>query len=310
VSIFSKPSGLPQDSNFEDKMSDKPKVRDSGVETLLIHKSRLVPSKNQPRKYFAPDMIDERRRQMESDGQESPITVYPPIPGEDGEDVWPIHDGECRWRAVMQSEDEKLEYLRAELYQGDTENTFRKLLSQLMHNDEGSAPLTNVEKAMAYQKLVEEMTKQGSRSPIIDVAAKLGKAVSHVSELLKISEMSAEMIDFSLEQGITDTRVLSGMMRIHKKGGEERSRQLIEELSQSTENTQPLRDIIKKHAQQIKNKKPVKKEGKKKEKPIRLITASTVKLKEKGNGQKVLAIETTREIININITDEHLVELQ
>jgi ParB/RepB/Spo0J family partition protein len=307
--MFNKPSGVPHDSTLAEKMSDNPSVRDSGVETLSIHKSRLIPSANQPRKYFAPEAIAEKRQQMESDGQESPITVYPPIAGSDGRDVWPIHDGECRWRAALESSDEKLEYLRAELYQGDTQDTFKKMLSQLMHNDDGSLPLTNVEKAMAYKVMLEEKAKQGSESPVNDVAKALGKPASHVSELLKIAEMPEEMIDFSLERGITDTRVLSGMMRIHKKGGEEVSRQLIEELGQGAENGQPLRDIVKKHTQQVKNKKPVKQAGKKKEKPIRLITATTVKVREKGNGQKVLSIETTREIININITDEHLAEL-
>lgn len=309
MGMFDKPSGLPQDSTFEDKMRDNPSIRDSGVETFSIHKSRLVPTKSQPRKSFSPEMITERRLQMENEGQESPITVYPAIEGEDGEPVWPIHDGECRWRASMESDDEKLDYLRAEIYQGDPTSIVGTLISQLMHNDDGSAPLTNVEKAMAYKTLVGEETQRGSNSPIIDVAKALGKPVSHVSELLQVAEMPDEMIDFSLKKGITDSRVLSGMMRVHKKGGEEVSRRLIDELEQGIDDSVPLRDIVKKHASSIKGNSPAKKAGKKKDKPTRLITASSVQIKTKGNGQKVLHIETTREVINVNISNDQLTEL-
>lgn len=313
MNMFSKPSGLPSDNTLIAKMSDNPKVRDSRIEKIAIHKSRIKPNPNpdlsQPRKSFSSEMIEERRIQLEREGQLEAITVLPGVVWDDGEIGYYLHDGECRWRAFMESD--KLEYLEAQIYQGDPTNRYQMLISQLLHNDDGATPLTALERAISYKRLVSETAAEGIENPVEKVAEDLGKKLSYVYEVLSLAEIPDELANFSLQKGIADTRVLSSMLRVNKLGGEEKTKLMLNDIDQAMQESRSVRDVVKDYVKEAKanGNKITKKKGSKKQKPERLITASQVTIKTKSNGQKVLCIETTREVINVNVTDAQLTEL-
>ncbi len=205
-----------------DAMKDSTSSRASTTEVIEIHKRFLRPDPNQPRKHFDQEVLDRRRKQLEEDGQKSPITVFPGVRGgDDGELYYDIQDGECRWRSVMQSD--KIDYLRAEI---DTETDRNDLatirLNQLLHNDDGSEPLTPIERAFAYRDIVENLEAQGGdESPKSTAARKLGLSLSAFSEVLSLANLPEDLAGFALEQGVSDAKVLNGMVQVHKRGGDE-----------------------------------------------------------------------------------------
>lgn len=305
-SPFAKPSGRSTDKVLMDAMRDDASSRASSTEVIEIDKRYLRPDPNQPRKHFEQDVLDRRQKQLEEDGQKSPITVFPGVPGEDGHIYYDIEDGECRWRSAMQSD--KIQYLRAEIdTETDRDDRATILLNQLLHNDDGSEPLTPIERAFAYRGIVENFEAQGEESPKSVAAQKLGLSLSAFSEVLSLANLPEDLAGFALEKGVSDAKVLNGMVQIHKRGAPGDLDNLKAKVSEGLEKGENLRGVVRDLVAEVKSraqKKPKTKAAgaKKKEKPSRLLTAKEVSLRIKADGKGVLSLETPREVIRVNVT--------
>lgn len=308
--MFNKPSGRATDTTLTDAMRDDASSRASTTEVIEIHKRFLRPDPNQPRKHFEQEVLDRRQKQLEEDNQKSPITVFPGVRGEDGNLYYDIQDGECRWRAVMQSD--KIDYLRAEV-DAVTDRSDRAtiLVSQLLHNDDGSEPLTPLERAYAYRNIVEDLERQGVESPKGAAARKLGLSAAAFSEILSLANLPDELGSFALDHGITDAKVLNGMVQVSKRGKPEDVVTLQERITKGLESGENLRAAVKEVVDKVKARKKKPQAGKaKKEKPARLLTARDVKVTLKDDGTGIMTLETPRELLRFNISKEQLDSLQ
>lgn len=311
MSKFTKPSGRTTDQSLTDAMRDHTEYRSSDVEAIEIHKNNLVPDPTQPRKHFDQEVLDRRRQQLESEGQLSPITVFPGERGEDGELYYPIHDGECRWRAIQDSDE--IDYLRAEITSRDPSDVAGKLVSQLTHNDDGAEPLTALEKAYAYDRIVQELEAQGVESPKSVAAQRLGLGLSVFSETLSLAKLPEELGKFALEQGVSDAKVLNNMLQVHKNGKDKDVQTMRQRISEGVDQGSNLRKVTKELVDQVKSRKPKKastaSNKKKTEKPSRLLTAKELQVKFKDDEKGVMTVETPREVIRLNVTKEQLAAL-
>jgi ParB family chromosome partitioning protein len=310
--MFAKPSGRPTDSALKDAMKDNVSSRASATEVIEIHKDFLRPDPTQPRKHFPQEVLERRRQQLEEDGQYESITVFPGVRGDDGNLYYDILDGECRWRSILPSD--KIEYLRAEIdTTTDREDKTAIRLSQLMHNDDGSEPLTPLERAYAYREIVDDLKAKGVESPNGTAARKLGLSQAVFSEVLSLASLPDELGTFALEKGITDAKVLNGMVQVHKRGRPEDVAELQATITASIEQGESLRKSVKGVVDKVKARKPKKNAVpgvKQKEKPSRLLTAREIGVKLKDDGAGILTIETPRETIRINVTREQLENVQ
>jgi ParB family chromosome partitioning protein len=284
----------------------------SDTEVIEIHKDFLRPDPTQPRKHFPAEVLDRRRQQLEEDGQLESITVFPGTRGDDGNLYYDILDGECRWRSILGSD--KIDYLRAEIdTKTDREDKAAIRLSQLMHNDDGAEPLTPLERAYAYREIVEDFEAKGVESPRGAAARKLGLSQAVFSEVLSLARLPDELGAFALGKGITDAKVLNGMVQIHKRGRPEDTAELKEAITKSIEQGENLRKSVKGLVDKVKSRKPAKKSVsgvKQKEKPSRLLTARQIGVKLKDDGTGIMTIETPREVIRVNISVEQVADIQ
>jgi len=223
-------------------------IRNTNISTIEIHKHHLFPDPEQPRKWFDSTVIDRRKNQLISEGQVSPITVLPGVLAEDGLTRYQIVDGECRWRAVMNSTE--IDYLRAQIYQGNPQDEYARLISQLIHNNDGSEKLLPIERAATYQRLISQKKSLGVHNPQDQVAKDIGMDKGEFSRLISLNNMPPFVEDFVLSHGISDTKALNGIMRVAKLASESNVRSLFFDIERNEKikaqggETKPLRTIV------------------------------------------------------------------
>ena len=305
-SLYAKPSGRATDTNLTDAMRDNVSSRATSVEVIEIHKDYLRPDPNQPRKHFPEEVLERRRVQLEEDGQQEAITVWPGVRGDDGQIYYDILDGECRWRSILPSS--KIDYLLAKVDQvTDREDRAGTLISQLLHNDDGAESLTPLERAYAYRDIVGDLESKGVESPKGAAARKLGLSAAAFSEVLSLANLPDDLGSFALDKGITDAKVLNGMVQVSKRGKPEDVVTLQERITKELEKGGNLRATVKEIVDKVKARKKKPQAGKaKKEKPARLLTAREVKVTIKEDGSGIMTVETPREVIKLNITAEQV----
>jgi len=308
--FFTKPTARVTSSSLLSAMHDG--TEQASVQTLMIHKTALFPDPDQPRKFFDPEVIAERRVQMEQNGQLSPITVLPPVE-RDGRQMYQIYDGESRWRAAMLSD--SIEYLRAEIDPKAADDKLTRLLGQLLHNDDGAAPLTPLEKAAAYLRVVNGFKEGGSGQPISDAAEKLGHDLADFSRVLSLNEMSPELEAFCLTNGIADVRALSGLVRFAKLGSEKDSSELLAQIernagAQKAGGGIPIRNLIAEALKALKTGSPRRaKSQRDKEKKTRQLAVVSVTVKG-GADEAVLLVETPREVLKLKLSPSLMAALR
>ncbi|VVT28047.1 ParB/RepB/Spo0J family partition protein [Marinobacter salarius] len=310
TNMFTKPSGRATDTTLTDAMQDNVSSRATSVEVIEIHKDFLRPDPNQPRKHFPEEVLERRRVQLEEDGQQEAITVWPGVRGDDGQLYYDILDGECRWRSILPSS--KIDYLLAKVDQvTDREDRAGTLISQLLHNDDGAESLTPLERAYAYRDIVEDLESKGVESPKGAAARKLGLSAAAFSEVLSLANLPDELGNFALDHGITDAKVLNGMVQVSKRGKPEDVATLQARITQGLEKGENLRAAVKEVVDKVKARKKKPQAGKaKKEKPARLLTAKDVKVTLKDDGTGIMTLETPRELLRFNISKEQLEALR
>ena len=167
-------------------------------EVLLLNADEVIPKDGQVRQTF--NGIEELAESIKVNGQEQPIIVYP----KDADGKYRIQKGERRWRACKLA-GLTIEAIVSKKELTDLDETAGELIENIQRED-----LTPMEIALALQKFIDADWKA------IDVAKRLGKSRSYVSQhlaLLKLPECVKRLYD----EGITtDAESLNSLRQLYE----------------------------------------------------------------------------------------------
>ena len=152
-------------------------------EVVTLKISQIEPNRNQPRRTFDEDALQELALSISEHGVLQPILVRPMIYG-----GYQIVAGERRYRASRMAGLTEIPAIVRELT--DSETMQIALIENLQRSD-----LTTLEEAMGYQTLMDEYDVSQE-----DVARIVGKSRSAVANTLRLLSLPDEVKDL-LEQG-------------------------------------------------------------------------------------------------------------
>ncbi|MCL2701987.1 MAG: ParB/RepB/Spo0J family partition protein [Defluviitaleaceae bacterium] len=189
---------------------------------LEIDINRIEPNRDQPRRVFDKDGLDELAESIRVYGVISPVVVV-----KDG-DYYTIVAGERRWRAARLAGLAVLPVIVKEL---DAKETLEVALIENLQR----ADLNPVEEALSYRKLADGfgMTQE-------DIAARIGKSRSAVANALRLLNL-AEPVREMLETGALS----AGHAKVLLGTPDERAQiRLAEEASNSGLSVRELEDAV------------------------------------------------------------------
>lgn len=143
----------------------------SEIDIKLIH-----PRKNQPRKNFDAELLQELSDSIKEKGVLQPILLRPFEKG------YEIVAGERRWRAAKMAGLKMMPALVREM--GDAEVAEISLIENLQRDD-----LSIIEEALAYKNMIEEFEY---RQDIL--SQKIGKSRVHISNTMRLLSLPQEVI--------------------------------------------------------------------------------------------------------------------
>ncbi len=143
----------------------------SEIDIKLIH-----PRKNQPRKNFDAELLQELSDSIKEKGVLQPILLRPFEKG------YEIVAGERRWRAAKMAGLKMMPALIREM--GDAEVAEISLIENLQRDD-----LSIIEEALAYKNMIEEFDY---RQDIL--SQKIGKSRVHISNTMRLLSLPQEVI--------------------------------------------------------------------------------------------------------------------
>ncbi len=148
-----------------------------GVKKINI--SQIIPNPSQPRKNFIENELKELSLSIKNQGLIQPIIVRP---GDDGQ--YQIIAGERRWRASQLAGLHEIECIIRDVE--DVNVLEAALIENIQRED-----LNVIEEAYAYKGLIElkNITNE-------NLAKKIGKSSSHVSNILRLLELDDEIKNF------------------------------------------------------------------------------------------------------------------
>ena len=148
----------------------------------LINISEIKANKDQPRKDFKKEELEELASSIKSQGVLQPIVVR-----KKNEQQYEIIAGERRWRGAQIAGLHEIPALVKEMT--DNEAQEAALIENIQREN-----LNAVEEAKAYKKLLEnENTGYDSLSTTI------GKSKSHISNMLRLLELDVEILNYIIE---------------------------------------------------------------------------------------------------------------
>ena len=156
---------------------------DSGV--LEIRIQEIIPNKNQPRKEFDEEKLQELSHSISQHGVIQPILVSKVQNG------YEIIAGERRWRAAMKAGIKKIPVILKEL--SDEEKMEVALIENLQRED-----LNNLEEAQAYKEIMEKYELTQSQ-----LAEKLGKSRVAIANTLRLLHLPDKIQDMIKETTLT-----------------------------------------------------------------------------------------------------------
>ncbi len=151
---------------------------------------KIRPNRNQPRKYFAADKLDELAASIREKGIIQPLVVT------QKDDVYEIIAGERRWRAAQKAGVREVPVVIREA--GEDEVLELALIENIQRQD-----LNAIEEAQAYRSLVEHFGISHE-----DVARRVGKNRTSVTNSLRLLKLPAEV-----QQDIVEERMSMGHAR-------------------------------------------------------------------------------------------------
>ena len=153
--------------------------------------SKISPNKQQPRKNFEEKEIQELSNSIKNQGLIQPIVVR-----EVDNNTYEIIAGERRWRACQLAGLHSIECVVMSIPE---ENVYELALIENIQREN----LNVVEEAKAYKKLINLNNLKNE-----DLANKLGKSSSHISNLIRLLEL-----DDQIHQMIIDGKITMGHAR-------------------------------------------------------------------------------------------------
>ena len=136
----------------------------------MIPIEKLFPNKDQPRRTFTPDQLNELSESIRAKGIIQPIIVRP-RPGAEGE--FEIVAGERRWRAAQMAQLHEVPALVREF--DDIEVLEVAIIENIQRAD-----LNAIEEAAGYKQLMSRFGHTQEK-----IAEALGKSRSHIANLLR-----------------------------------------------------------------------------------------------------------------------------
>ena len=155
-----------------------------GVKKINI--SNIKPNKNQPRKKFNTLELKELSNSIKSQGLIQPILVRSL-----GEDSYEIIAGERRWRASQLAGAHEIDCIVKHF---DEQDVFETALIENIQRED----LNIIEEAEAYKKLISLKNIKHE-----DIAKKIGKSSSHISNLIRILDLDKEIQNMVIEGQLT-----------------------------------------------------------------------------------------------------------
>ena len=151
-----------------------------GVKKINI--SNIKPNKNQPRKKFNSTELKELSSSIKSQGLIQPILVRE-VEGDNFE----IIAGERRWRASQLAGVHEIDCIVKDFKEDDI---FEAALIENIQRED----LNVIEEAEAYKKLINLKNIKNE-----EIAKKIGKSTSHISNLIRILELDKEIQNMVIE---------------------------------------------------------------------------------------------------------------
>lgn len=143
---------------------------------LRLPIEKLKANPNQPRRYFAPDVLEELAASIREKGILQPLIVRPVAGGD-----YEIVAGERRWRAAQMAQLHEVPVLVREL--DDTEVLEIAIIENIQRAD-----LNAVEEAMGYRQLMDRFGHTQEK-----LAEALGKSRSHIANLLRLLNLPEDV---------------------------------------------------------------------------------------------------------------------
>lgn len=147
--------------------------------TTLINISKVQPNKEQPRKNFNEDALEELAESIKMHGIISPIIV------QDRKSYYEIIAGERRWRAAMKAGLKEVPVIIKNYTEQEIVEI--SLIENIQRED-----LNPIEEALAYKKLLEEFNLK--QDEVAEKVSKSRTAVTNSIRLLKLGKDVQEMI--------------------------------------------------------------------------------------------------------------------
>ncbi len=167
--------------------------------------SKISPNKKQPRKKFDEKEINELANSIKNQGLIQPIVVR-----ELSNDEFEIIAGERRWRACQVA---GIHSVSCVIMSVSEENVYELALIENIQREN----LNIVEEAKAYKNIIELNSLKTE-----DLAKKIGKSTSHISNLIRILELEEEIHEMIIDGKISmgHARALIGVPNALEKAKE------------------------------------------------------------------------------------------
>lgn len=162
-------------------------VLSEGRQIITINVNDILANKDQPRKSFKEESIKELAKSIEENGLMQPIIV-----SKSSNNKYLIIAGERRFRATKLIGKPTIEAIAIDVKTAD-EILHKALIENIQRED-----LSPIEEALAYKSIIEKtnITHQ-------DLADKLGKSRSHISNMIRILTLPDEVLNLVNEGEIS-----------------------------------------------------------------------------------------------------------
>lgn len=149
----------------------------SGIQEIELR--MIEPDKNQPRKTFDEEALEELAASLKEYGMLQPLIVQ-----KSGDDRYQIIAGERRWRAAKRAGLEKVPVLIKEF--APQEVLEISLIENIQREN-----LNPVEEAKAYQRLIKEFSLKQE-----DVAVRVGKSRTSITNSMRLLQLDDEVLSY------------------------------------------------------------------------------------------------------------------
>lgn len=173
------PSGITEGSKTSEKNSKKEKKSEGQAGETLVNITKVEPNRDQPRKNFDEDALEELAESIKQFGLLQPILV------QDRKTYYEIIAGERRWRAAKKAGLKEVPVIIKNLTEQEIVEI--SLIENIQRED-----LNPIEEAQAYKRLLTEFNLK--QDEVAERVSKSRTAVTNSMRLLKLCDNVQEMI--------------------------------------------------------------------------------------------------------------------